>query len=132
MEKPLKFRPHHFLCTLAFEGKGYSPDYVKNFYRIVRDLDQAQLEVVLGFDAICEPCPHHGTYQCTFEDKVSQLDQAHAEILGLKPGDQLTWAAAKERLKQHMTLERFHQACASCSWKALGVCEAHLKALHQE
>ena len=36
----LEFRPHHFLCTLGFEGKGYSDEFVRNYYRYA---DQAFL-----------------------------------------------------------------------------------------
>lgn len=126
----VKFRPHHFLCAYCFEGKGYSPSFVKNFYEILSRLesqqDQVHIEVVEGLDDICSPCPNHPNAACQFEQNISVLDQAHAEILQIQAADSLTWPEAKKRIKTHMTLEKFHKACASCGWKALGVCESKL------
>ena len=32
---PLRYRPHHFLCSLGYEGKGYSPGFTANMTAIV-------------------------------------------------------------------------------------------------
>ena len=32
---PIRFRPHHFLCSLGFEGKGYSEAFTANMTGIV-------------------------------------------------------------------------------------------------
>ena len=37
MTKPLRYRPHHFLCSLGFEGKGYSDAFTANMEAIVMD-----------------------------------------------------------------------------------------------
>ena len=63
------------------------------------------------------------------DGQSSALDAAHARVLGLSEGDRITWGEAKERIASHMTLEAFHEACAPCEWKALGVCEAALTSL---
>ncbi len=121
------------MCTLGFQGKGYSEDFVENYLRIARDLretsagDEIVLEVAADTDSICEPCPNRREKLCTSEEKIRKLDRAHAAILGLSPGDRLSWKEAKQKIARSMTLEAFHEACAPCSWKALGVCEAALK-----
>ena len=128
----IKFRPHHFLCALGFEGKGYAPGFVANFAAIVaqlQDNDSTVIEVVGQADDICQPCPHRRGTRCASQEKINQLDQGHARVLTLQPGDQLTWREAKDRIKQHMSLNRFHQVCAGCEWKSLGVCEKQLTAL---
>jgi uncharacterized protein len=129
--RELSFRPHHFLCTLGFQGKGYSPAFVDNFQRIVDQLqkDETTLIRVVGkSDTICEACPHEQDSFCITEVKIRQLDQAHQQVLQLPAV--VTWAAAKKRLREEMSLEKFHQVCGSCEWKVLGICEQALQQLH--
>lgn len=128
----IAFRPHHFLCTLGFEGKGYSPGFVKNYAKIAEALQENEelpIEVVEGMDSICAPCPHNETGRCVTEDKIQALDARHRHILEIVPGDILTWKEGKQRLRKRMTLKAFHQACKGCHWKPLGICEKALKTL---
>lgn len=138
----LRFRPHHFLCTLGFEGKGYSDEFVRGFQKIADSLrergeagDQTPIQVVAQTDAICEPCPNRTGKLCATEEKIQKLDQAHAAVLEIRSGDILTWGEAKTRIAEKMTTERFHASCAPCAWKGMGVCEAalnRLKSSHQK
>jgi hypothetical protein len=127
----ISFRPHHFLCTLGFKGKGYSPAFVDNFQKIVDQLQDDEtlpIRVVEKSDTICQACSYERGGSCHTEAKIAKLDQAHQEILQLPAV--ITWSAAKTRLRQAMSLEKFHRACAPCRWKALGVCEQALQQLH--
>jgi len=133
----LAFRPHHFLCTLGFKGVGYSPPFVENYKSIVQQLhapkgEKTIIQVVQGADAICSPCPHRKGQLCHYQAKIQHLDQAHSQALGIKPGDQLTWEEAKQKIASKVTVATFHQICAQCAWKALGVCESSLKELHAQ
>lgn len=131
----LRFRPHHFMCTLGFEGKGYSESFVENFTRIAQELredplgDDVLIEVVVGTDSICAPCPNRRGSLCETETRINTLDAAHAEVIGLIPGERIRWGDAKQRIKTQMTLEKFDSACAPCSWKKAGLCEMALKNL---
>lgn len=132
--KSIKFRPHHFLCANGFEGKGYSSDFIANFSEIVTQLrsengDQTEITVTSHTDSICQPCPHRRDQLCTTQAKIEKLDNAHAQVLEIIPGDSLTWGGAKKRIAAHVTLEKFHQMCAPCEWKKMGICEAALKRL---
>jgi len=130
----LSFRPHHFLCTLGFQGKGFSPAFVENYSRIIKALkadDSLCLEVVTTGDSICQACPHREGTGCSQDEKIRKLDRNHAQILDLKAGDRLTWKEGQALLKEKMSLEAFHQACAGCSWKSLGMCEEALVRLHK-
>lgn len=132
----IHFRPHHFLCTLGFEGKGYSVSFIKNYKQIAKLLkgqEEELIQVVTGLDSVCNACPHQRTAdQCHYQEKIDGLDKAHAEVLRLKEGEILSWKQAKERIKDHMTLEKFHQSCARCEWKGMGVCEQALRKLRDE
>lgn len=134
-DKKLQFRPHHFLCAVGFQGKGYSEEFVANFSEIVTELrkpggDHILIEVTQFTDSICTPCPHKQDKFCATQEKIQQLDQAHAKILGIKPGDILTWGDAKQRIKENMNLTAFDNACSSCRWKQFGICEEALIKLH--
>jgi hypothetical protein len=136
----LKFRPHHFLCTLGFEGKGYSEKFVANFQSIADSLrargeegDLTPIEVVEGTDSICQPCPNRQQTstgaECATEAKIRSLDQAHSAVLGLRAGEVLTWGDAKKLLSEKMSIEAHQAACAPCAWRSLGLCESALRRL---
>ena len=63
MPDPLRYRPHHFLCSLGFEGKGYSDAFTANMDAIVMGRlrasggDAIEIRVVGAADDICGPCP---------------------------------------------------------------------------
>ena len=127
----LEFRPHHFLCTVGFQGKGYSPEFVANYKEIANTLrkpggDAVRIRVTSVTDSICGPCPSKRGDLCETQEKIDRLDHAHAEVLGIREGDEFTWAEAKLRIADKFTLEKFHESCEPCSWKTMGVCEAAL------
>jgi len=131
---PLKYRPHHFLCTVGFVGKGYSPDFVANFTLIQQQLESDQghetwIEVVEQTDSICAPCPNRRESLCETQSKIETLDRSHSEVLGLKPGNKIQWGNAKRLVAERFTEERMEEACAPCSWRELGVCQSALKKL---
>lgn len=128
----VKFRPHHFLCALCFQGRGYSSAFIFNFQAIMDVLnspngDVTNITIVNHTDSICDPCPNRIGKMCTTEEKISILDQAHAKALDIKVGDTITWSSAKNRITEKMTLPKFHEICATCRWKELGICESVLK-----
>lgn len=130
----IKFRPHHFLCTVGFQGMGYSPEFIDNFQQIVDLLkgeggDTVEIQVVNQTDDICAPCPEKRGKNCTSQLKIDRLDQAHAQVLNLSPGYKLTWGEAKKRIKESITVEVHHKICEPCPWRELGVCEKALKKL---
>jgi uncharacterized protein len=126
----IRFRPHHFMCTLAFKGKGYSLGFIKNYKKIFDHLDKNEdtlIQVVEYMDDICSVCPNKiDEIICKTQEKISNLDREHKEILRLKTGEYISWEDAKKRIKQHMSIEKFHDACRDCSWKKYGVCEETL------
>lgn len=131
----LKFRPHHFLCTIGYEGKGYSEPFTDNYDQIAEKLsapdgDQTKIQVILYTDDICAPCPHQRGLLCASQKKIAALDQKHAEALNLQKNEILSWQDAKERIKKNISIETFHNICKGCQWKSLGICEEALQKLH--
>lgn len=135
----IRFRPHHFFCTLGFQGKGYSEKFVENYKKIADELretgavgDETVIQVVSGSDSICEPCPNREGQACATEAKIQMLDGAHSRALSLKPGDRITWMEAKKRIAEKISVELHHEICAPCSWLTHGICEDALKSLKKE
>lgn len=127
----IRFRPHHFLCALGFQGKGYSRDFVENFREIMEHLkapdgDAHLIEVVEITDSICAPCPQRLGALCEAQEKIERLDEAHRRILNLKGGDVLSWGEAKERIASNIDIQTFERICTECSWKDLGYCRTAL------
>lgn len=130
----LRYRPHHFLCSLGFEGKGYSPEFTANMTAIVQGRlrapggESARIEVTAAADDICAPCPSRRMSGCDNAAKIATLDAAHAAALGLAPGDVLSWGEALTRMRA-LPDRALSQICAPCQWLQYGMCEAALARL---
>lgn len=138
MPDPLYFRPHHFLCALGFQGKGYSDAFTDNMAALVDGKLRAEgggeiaVEVTAMTDSICAPCPHRSGVLCKSQDRIAALDRRHARALKLAPGDRLLWAEALERIRENVAPGDLSRLCAGCQWLEGGMCEAALVALHAE
>lgn len=137
MTPALTFRPHHFLCALGFQGRGYSDRFTDNMAGIVDQLrgpngDRTVLHVTFQADRICAPCPHRRGSGCEKSFRITALDERHAAALSLTDGQALTWAEAKARIVSHVPPGALHDLCQGCQWLALGLCETALSQLHAE
>lgn len=136
--EPVRFRPHHFLCALGFQGRGYTPAFTANMAAIVTGRlrapggDGTVIEVVAGLDAVCAPCPRNAGDACTHQPKIDRLDAAHAAALALAPGLRLTWGEARARIRDNVHPGHLAVICAGCEWHAFGMCEAALARLHND
>lgn len=138
MADPVRYRPHHFLCSLGFEGKGYSESFTENMTAIVmgrlraKGGDATVIEVTGATDDICAPCPKRRGRLCTNQDKIKTLDRAHAAALRLEPRETLTWGEAKARIRANIPAGSLKTLCAGCEWERYGMCEAAMRRLHDE
>lgn len=136
MTGPVRFRPHHFLCAIGYQGKGYSTAFTANMDDIVSALRGADgadttIEVTYHADAVCAPCPHRRGVSCAHLAKISALDARHAQALGLADGARLTWGEALGRIRENVAPGALGTLCAGCQWLELGLCEAALHELHR-
>lgn len=135
-QSPVIFRPHHFLCSLGFQGKGYSDGFTANMSRIVEGRlraiggDDTVIKVTGATDDICAPCPKRRDTLCTEQEKIAALDARHARALGVFVGSHLTWAEAKRRIVERVPPGSLKTLCAGCQWLELGLCEKALAGLH--
>lgn len=130
MSAPLPLRPHHILCSLGFEGHGYSDGFTANMEAIVQGRlraeagDATEIRITGTADAICAPCPRRRGDGCEVQAAIDRLDRAHAEALQLAPGDHLTWQDAQDRVRAHVRPDDLDTLCAGCRWLPLGLCKA--------
>lgn len=134
----LRFRPHHFLCSLGYQGKGYSTQFTANMDGIVfgqlrASADQDTLiEVVEVSDDICTPCPHRRGENCDKPDKIAELDRRHAERLGLQAGQVIGWQEARERIRKRVAPPDLDIICEGCEWLEAGMCKQAVAKLRSE
>jgi hypothetical protein len=135
MTTPVRLRPHHVLCSIGFEGKGYSDAFSANMTAIVMGQLRAingtdtQIEIVSATDDICAPCPKRRATLCTSQEKIDRLDAAHAAALDLAPGDHLSWADAVARVQAHIQPDDLDRLCAGCEWLEMGMCKSAIARL---
>lgn len=133
----ITYRPHHFLCSLGFQGKGYSDGFTENMSQIVVDTlrvpggDGTLIEVTGATDDICGPCPKRRGTLCTEQAKIAALDARHARALGLFVGTRLSWGEAKRRIVKRVPPGSLQTLCQGCQWLELGLCEKALAKLHE-
>ena len=134
MTEPIRFRPHHFLCTLTYSGAGYTPEFVANLDAIMERLNRGPLEVevVEGPDDICGPmmaCRNHPTFHCENESVVWRDAQALREIAGAfdrRGGDSVPTFQIGSRvlltkelivfLREEFLTGRIRTGCQECEW----------------
>lgn len=134
----LRFRPHHFLCALGYQGKGYSFEFTANMDAIVSEGlrgpagEDTPIEVIAVSDAICTPCPHRRGEDCEKQALIAELDRRHAERLQLRTGDVVRWGQMRRRIRQSIAPADLDTLCAGCSWLEAGLCKAAVERLRRE
>ncbi len=127
MFKKIYFYPHHFLCAMNFQGKGYSEAFINNFQKILDQLkSNPDQEIIITnrTDSICNACPHKKENQC--KALFISLNKRHEKAFGFIPGDCITWKEALLRIEQRLSLSVFHHICEGCKWKNLKICETNV------
>ena len=122
----VSIRPHHLLCMLTYLGKGYTPDFVAGYDRIIKRLNAGEdLRLVDGPDEICQPMLSEPNCHC-HNDSVRQRDSQAAEAIGtvlgihLSPGSAVILSASTtDRLRQAFAEGEIRAACGGCEWQEL-------------
>ena len=72
----INLRPHHLLCILFFEGKGYNKEFTLNMQNIINNLSHnTKIKLTLCTDEICKKCPNNKNNICLDNKKVSIFDK---------------------------------------------------------
>jgi hypothetical protein len=103
-----------------FKGKGYSKEFVSNFYEVIKRLnDNPTIRVTNYPDIICSPCPHNINDKCVkkgpdYEIEVKEKDDAIMKCLGLKLNQESKIKEIKELIDSNLT--KLRMTCKDCEW----------------
>lgn len=121
--KVIRLRPHHSLCMQFFVGKGYSEEFTKHMWEVVKLAKDTMVEVTFDLDELCSACPNHETGICDSQEHVAEIDKKVAEVFGYQEGDRLTLERFWENSKVDIILPgRLKEICGECEF--MGICEA--------
>ncbi|MFR4352056.1 MAG: DUF1284 domain-containing protein [Roseburia sp.] len=122
-----EFRAHHILCTLLYEGEGYSGAFCENMTAIVEhlrgNLDE-NLHLVAKSDRICAGCPNCVEPEhCALENNsVVDKDRGVMRQLGLEENAVYTYRELCKKALDGMTEDFFEESCGTCDWRRRGLC----------
>lgn len=114
-----ELRPHHGLCIAFFEGKGYSPEFVRHMIERIAYLHayDPEIRLVLHTDEICQACPHNQNHICESNQKVLDYDRQILTLCGLRENQCLHWTDLQELVFLHILKKtRLKEVCQSCQW----------------
>ncbi len=138
-KKGIPLRAHHLLCLLGFQGIGYTADFIRNFHKVTRIVEQnpdLEVEVVDTCDVVCLQCPNAQGLNCykggLSENKnVKEMDRRVMEKLGIRPGDRFKASELFDLIKEKIRPEDFKDICGGCEWLPLGFCARGLEQLQK-
>lgn len=122
----VSIRPHHLLCMLTFLGKGYTPEFVKNYKDVVRRVNAGEaIRIVTGPDEICQPmlssedCHCHNESVTTRDEIACKYVRDVLEIELSSGSIAYLTQAQIERLRAAYLNGVFLPACAGCEWQEM-------------
>jgi len=111
------------LCLPRFRGLGYSSEFTANMALIAKSLSDKPrqfVELVDGPDDICRLCPHlMATGECALEEQVlvKERDGIVLKMLGVWPGERLSYHELAARLAAVADSSLPKKACIGCRWQ---------------
>lgn len=116
----LHLRGHHLGCVLHDLRTPSDHPTVPTACAWLRAHPNGTVNVVVGPDDICQPCPQWDGSKCLrgFEQLNQGKDKRFLELLDMKDGEGLPARELFGRLMARMDLAFLNQVCAGCSPKA--------------
>lgn len=116
----LALRGHHFLCTLHYQGAGYSDAFTRQMTAVTTAMaaDPAQpVTVAEHADPICAACPslQADGRTCATEPSIRRRDDALLAGMGWRHGQTMPLAEAQAAVlaRREALMET---VCAGCEW----------------
>jgi len=113
----LRLRGHHLICLQFFVGKGYSPKFVKNTLRVLKNV-RGWIVIVDGIDDVCSACPYRINDRCAnprTSERIRDLDRLSLSLLSVRVGSRICWNEIKQKLPKILPIW-IKKACKSCRW----------------
>ena len=122
-----KFRVHHILCTVLYQGEGYSGAFCDNMTEKVRGLKEnpeESLILVTDPDMICARCPNRTPDDTCMDDKnhVKVKDMNLLKLFGWQEAESYTYQELLRQAVEKLNAESFKESCGRCLWYQQGLC----------
>ena len=114
-------RAHHLMCIQGYPTKGYTPEFVDNFWEVAKKVNNnpdQKILVTAGVDDTCTACPFNDNHYCIKKenDGMNRLDHHLLRILKIREGQVIK--ARDLNLKYKKDLEgKCSLICHWCEWK---------------
>lgn len=120
----VRLRGHHLVCLRFYDGTGYDGGFREDLRSLVAYARQRGVSVAEGADDLCVRCHYLEEGRCahtpTAEEEVRGMDRMALMLLGLRPGQIVSWDELGHRIPGFFQRWR-SEFCEGCAWK--GVCE---------
>lgn len=122
--KPIRLRPHHFLCILTYGGKGYTRRFVRGFDAVVAKIRRGRpVALVRGPDDICIGLRGRQFQRHCFSEDVKRRDRGalhdfRKHALRVEHAAPLSPLRVR-RLRELYAANAIRTGCAACGWKRL-------------
>lgn len=111
------------MCLLTFRGMGYSPGFIKNFKRVVRNFalhPDYVVSLTTETDVVCSTCPFNKKGRCFKKENSEKTTRAHdkrvLEKFGLKEGEEIKIREILNEIKRKTSPRDLLKLCNKCSW----------------
>lgn len=116
----LSLRGHHFLCSLHYQGAGYSAAFTDNFTSLMQQVqaeDIRRVRIAPMADAICQACPslQADEESCEFQGSVMRRDRALLQAMNWQPGQEFSLEEAHLAVLARRD-ELMAEVCTGCEW----------------
>ncbi len=116
----IALRGHHFLCTLHYQGAGYSAGFTDNFTALcqhIQDTPDVQVRVAPMADEVCRACPslQDDAETCAYQTSVMRRDRALLDEMGWQAGTVMPLREAHLAVlaqREHLMAK----VCPGCDW----------------
>lgn len=112
-----KLRGHHLICLNFFRGEGYSEEFIKNIYEVIK---KEKVEIIAGPDDVCAKCPYLKEERCASNENTNEMilvqDRKALRLLGFTHGMIVDWKMIAARLPDVLD-EWKAQFCTGCGYK---------------
>ncbi len=120
----IKLRPHHLMCTQSYEGRGYSPEFVKNMDAITQELRHTQhpkIKITFQPDILCSLCPNRKDGGCISNDHVLSFDEKVVYYFNIEEKE-YDYKELIQKMRRESTPEMVKDICGTCSWYRKNAC----------
>lgn len=117
-------RPHHLMCTQSYEGRGYSPEFVKNMDKVTYELRQSRspkIKITFQPDILCSQCPNLRENECASGDHVLSFDEKVIHYFHIEEKE-YDYKKLIQRMRENSSPEIVNDICGTCSWYQKNAC----------